>query len=72
MNSHMTTVAHNRSKQCTDVKKDGQGPTFKLLTITMATYGCCGSSKKSACWEDISAAVCFTPSDYDGSHEFDY
>ena len=35
------------------------------------TYGCCGSTKKSACWEDISAAICATPGDYDGSHEYD-
>ena len=36
----------------------------------MAAYGCCGSSGKSACWEDISAAVCATPSDYDANHEY--
>ena len=31
------------------------------------TLGCCGSSKKSACWIDISAAICFKPSDYNGA-----
>ena len=68
------------TKQCTDVKPEVDGPngkqpgsnTFKQLTNHMATtYGCCGSTKKSACWEDISAAICATPGDYDGSHEFD-
>ena len=45
------------TKQCTDVKPDGQYSTFKVLTNSMATtYGCCGSTKKSACWEDISAS----------------
>ena len=68
------------TKQCTDVKPEVDGPngkqpssnTFKQLTNHMATtYGCCGSTKKSACWEDISAAICATPGDYDGSHEYD-
>ena len=44
---------------------------FKSKANQMAAAGCCGSSKKSACWKDISAAVCATPSDYDGSHVFD-
>ena len=60
------------TKQCTDVKPDGKTRTFKVATNQMATiYGCCGSTGKSACWEDISAAVCFTPSDYDANHEYE-
>ena len=60
------------TKQCTDVKPDGKTRTFKVATNQMATiYGCCGSTGKSACWEDISAAVCATPSDYDANHEYE-
>ena len=45
------------TKQCTDVKPDGQYSTFKVLTNSMATnFGCCGSSKKSACRVDFSAS----------------
>ena len=60
------------SKQCTDVIPEGKAYTLKQTTNMMATiYGCCGSTKKSACWEDISAAVCATPSDYDANHEYE-
>ena len=41
---------------------------MKFYTNELARIGCCGSTEKSACWEDISAAVCATPSDYDGAH----
>ena len=60
------------TKQCTDVKPDGQyESTLKELTNHMATtFKCCGSTEKSACWEDVSAAMCATPSNYDGAHEF--
>ena len=43
---------------------------MKDNTDHLAAIGCCGSAKKSACWVDPSAAVCATPSNYDGAHSF--
>ena len=39
------------------------------VQVHMSTYGCCGTSGKSACLKDYSG-VCLDPSDYDGSKEF--
>ena len=44
------------TKQCTDVKPDGDERSFKVLTNYMAMSGCCGSTKRSACWVDFSAS----------------
>ena len=58
------------TKQCSATAKVG-GPSWKQTTNYMATaYGCCGSAAKSACWVDVSAAICATPSNYDGAHEY--
>ena len=57
--------------QCTGQSGDG-GTTWKQMTNHAAvTYGCCGTEKKSACWEDFSAGVCKTPTDYLPNHSFD-
>ena len=37
----------------------------------MSTYGCCGTSGKSACLKDYSG-VCLDPNNYDGSKEYTY
>ena len=37
----------------------------------ISAYGCCGTSGKSACWQDFSG-VCLDPTDYDGSKQFTY
>ena len=44
---------------------------MKFYTNELARIGCCGSAKKSACWVDISAAICATPSDYNANHKYD-
>ena len=53
------------SPQCTaDPSSTEEGAlTWKTLTNQVAMLGCCGASKKSACWEDVSAGVCKTASD---------
>ena len=45
------------------ISTEDQTPWKTMTNHVAADFGCCGASKKSACWEDVSAGVCKTASD---------
>ena len=62
-----TVSGLTNTAQCTGTNTDSS-QTWAAITNQMASYGCCGTEKKSACWVDISAAVCKDPSSYLPDH----
>ena len=57
-------VGFTSTPKCTTEGVGEGDTTWKQMTNHVAaTYGCCGSEKKSACWQDISAGVCKTATD---------
>ena len=74
--THATYAEFTSTIKCTaDPGGNGHNgqpiPGFKSKANQMAAMGCCGSAQRSACWEDISASICKTGSDYLPSHEFE-
>merc|ERR1719272_1128482 len=70
--TYSQSAGFTNTPQCTDGQSSDGDTTWEQLTNRAAvTYGCCGTEKKSACWEDISAGVCKTAADYLPNHSFD-
>ena len=49
------------SAQCSKPQGDSKERGMAATTNGLAAYGCCGSSGKPACWEDVSDSVCKSP-----------
>ena len=63
--AYTSHVGFTSTPKCTAERQGDDGPTWKEMTnIVAASWGCCGAQKKSACWEDVSAGVCKTASDF--------
>ena len=72
--AYVLALGFTNTPKCTadPISKEDEAPAWKTMTNHVATtFGCCGASKKSACWEDYSAGVCETASDYQPQHTFD-